>query len=188
MVFLVRETLTEEDWAAWRSLVAQRKRTARKKYRKAVRSWLGNKLCGIGSTVFGALMLYAVIRGGMGAGWGVLAPVLIVIGPWTFLTAGRNPVWEPSFLPGFPSSGIPDAPVKAAFFGDGCFVLWNAPERDRRGYSSITAVWEDGERFYLFFQDRPPLVLPKRGFSKGAPESFRDFLEDTLGFLVELVK
>ena len=88
MVFRVRAFLTEEDRKAWRRLAAQRERSARKKHRKAVRGWLGVKLCGIGNTVFGALMLCAVISGGMRAAWGILASVLTVTGPWIFLMAG----------------------------------------------------------------------------------------------------
>ena len=190
MVFRVRATLMEEDRAGWRRLASQRKRTARRKYRRTVRSWLGNKLYGVGSTASGVLMLYAVISGGMKAGWGVVALVLTVIGPWTFLTAGRHPVWGTFSPPGrdFPPSVMLDGPVKAAFFRDGCFVFWDVSEKVRRSYSSIAAVWEDEGRFYLLFQDRPPLVLPKRGVVQGTPEDFRDFFERKLGRPVERIK
>ena len=91
----------------------------------------------------------------------------------------HKPVWGTFSPPGrdFPPSVMLDGPVKAAFFRDGCFVFWDVSEKVRRSYSSIAAVWEDEGRFYLLFQDRPPLVLPKRGFSGGEPEAFRNFLE-----------
>lgn len=190
MVFRVRAFLTEEDRKAWRRLAAQRERSARKKHRKAVRGWLGVKLCGIGNTVFGALMLCAVISGGMRAAWGILASVLTVTGLWIFLTAGRCPVWE-LFSPSgrdFPPSVVPNGPAKAAFFGDGYFVFWEGPGKVRLGYSSISAYWEDEGRFYLFFEDRPPLVLPKRGLAGGTAEDFRDFLEQEFGWPVERIK
>lgn len=190
MVFLVRETLTEEDRAAWRSLAAQRERTARKKHRKAVRGWVWDKICAVGITAFGVLTLWAVASGGMKAGWVIWGLLMLAAGSWMFITVGRCPAWKPVFPPGrdFPRSGMPDTPVKAAFFGDGHFVFWDASEKVRRGYSSITAVWEDKGRFYLFFQDRPPLVLPKRGFAGETPEEFQDFLEGEFGWPVERIK
>lgn len=70
----------------------------------------------------------------------------------------------------------------------GCFSIWIPAERIRLGYSSVTAVWGDEGRFYLFFEDRPPLLLPKRGFSGGTAEEFRDFLEQEFGWPVERIK
>ena len=67
-------------------------------------------------------------------------------------------------------------------------MIWNASERVRLGHSSITAAWEDEGRFYLFFQDRPPLILPKRGFTGGTPEEFRGLLERELEWFVERIK
>ena len=80
---------------------------------------------------------------------------------------------------------MPDTPVRAVFFEDGCFGFWDASGKVRRGYSSVAAAWEDEGRFYLFFRDRPPLVLPERGLDGGTPEAFRDFLEQKLGTPVE---
>ena len=88
-------------------------------------------------------------------------------------------------LPG-EDSPLPD-PVRAAFFENGCLVFWDAAGKVRLGYSSIAAAWEDGGRFYLFFRDRPPLVLPERGLDGGTPEAFRDFLERKMGAPVERV-
>lgn len=67
-------------------------------------------------------------------------------------------------------------------------MFWDVSEKVRRSYSSIAAVWEDEGRFYLLFQDRPPLVLPKRGVVQGTPEDFRDFFERKLGRPVERIK
>lgn len=189
MVFRVQGTLTEEDRATWRRLAAHRERTARKKHRKAVRSWLGEKLWAVYGVAWGLLTLWGVAHG-MAVGWVILALFLLTVSPWMFIKAGRCPVWEPASPPGqdFPPSGMPDAPVRAVFFRDGCFTFWDASGRVRLGYSSVLCAWEDGGRFYLFFQDRPPLVLPKRGFAGGTPEDFRDFLEGELGWPVERMK
>ena len=83
---------------------------------------------------------------------------------------------------------MPNGPVKAAFFGDGRFVFWDVSEKVRRGYSPVAAAWEDEGRFYLFFEDRLPLVLPKRGLAGGTAEDFRDFLEREFGWPVERIK
>lgn len=190
MVFLVRETLTEEDRKAWKRLAAQREQAARKKHRKAVRGWLGDKLCGVCNTVFGILALYAVASGGMKAGCAVWGLILLFAGPWMFLASGHCPAREAASPPGqdFPPSGMPETPVRAVFFGDGCFAFWNGAGKVRPGYSSIICAWEDAGRFYLFFRNCPPLVLPKRSLGRWMPEDFRDFLERELGFPVERIK
>lgn len=190
MVFLIKGTLTEEDRNAWRDMAEQREQTTRKKYRKKVRRWLEDKLCAVGNTAFGALTLCAVVSGGMKAGWAVWGLILLFGGPWMFLKTGHCPARETVSPPGqdFPPSGMPDMPVRAEFFGDGCFTCWDAFGKARLGYSSILCAWEDEGRFYLFFRDRPPLVLPKRAFTRWMPEDFRDFLERELGWPVERIK
>ena len=104
MVFLVREILTEEDWAAWRELATQRERVSRKKHRSSIRGWLGNKLCGIANTVFGTLMLCAVVSGGMKTVWAIWGLILMIAGLWIFLAAGRYPATRDSL---FVRSGLP---------------------------------------------------------------------------------
>ena len=187
MVFLVRGILTEEDWAAWRELATQRERVSRKKRRRSIRGWLGNKLCGIANTVFGTLMLCAVVSGGMKTVWAIWGLILMIAGLWIFLAAGRYPARETAYSSGqdFPPSGIVNLPIQAAFFEDGYFASWDASGKTRLRYSSILCAWEDKGRFYLFFQDRSPLVLPKRGFVRCIPENFRGLLERELGRPVE---
>lgn len=80
---------------------------------------------------------------------------------------------------------MPDMPVRAVFFGDGSFTFWESSKKARLGYQAVAAAWEDEGRFYLSFQDRPPLVLPKRGLGRWMPEDFRDFLERELGKPIE---
>lgn len=189
MVFRVRAVLTEEDREAWQRLAAQRERTARKKHRKAVHGWFWDKFCGFGITISGILALLLGMYDGMRIKWIIFGLLITFGGIWMFVSVGRRPVQETAAPPDqdFPPSGMPDTPVRAAFFGNGCFVFWNVSEKVRQGYSSITAVWEDEGRFYLFFQDHPPLVLPKRGFAGGTPEDFRGFLEREFGWPVERI-
>lgn len=187
MVFLVRGILTEEDWSAWRELATQRERVSRKKRRRSIRGWLGNKLCGIANTVFGTLTLCAVVSGGMKAAWAIWGLITMIGGLWIFLTTGRYPARETAYSPGqdFPPSGIVNLSIRAVFFEDGYFAFWDDSGKIRLRYSSILCTWEDKGRFYLFFQDRSPLVLPKRGFVRCIPENFRDLLERELGRPVE---
>lgn len=187
MVFLVREILTEEDWAACRELVTQRERIARKKHRRSIRGWIGNKLCGIVNTMFGTLTLCVVVSGGMKAPWAIWGLILMIGGLWMFLTTGRYPARETAYSPSqdFPPSGILNLSIRAVFFEDGYFAFWDTSGKTRLRYSSILCTWEDKGRFYLFFQDRSPLVLPKRGFVRCIPEDFRDLLERELGRPVE---
>lgn len=187
MVFLVREILTEEDWAAWRELATQKEWVSRKKHRRSIRGWIDNKLCGIANTVFGALTLCAVVSGGMKAVWAIWGLILMIGGLWIFLATGRYPAREMAYSPGqdFPPSGIVNLSIRAVFFEDGYFAFWDDLGKIRLRYSSILCTWEDKGRFYLFFQDRSPLVLPKRGFVRCIPENFRDLLERELGRPVE---
>lgn len=187
MVFLVREILTKEDWTAWRKLAAQRERIVRKKHRRSIRGWLENKLCGIVNIVFGTLMLCAVVSGGMKAAWAIWGLILMIGGLWIFLAAGRYPAHETAYSPGqdFPPSRIVNLSIRAVFFEDGYFAFWDTSGKTRLRYSSILDTWEDKGRFYLFFQDRSPLVLPKRGFVRCIPENFRNLLELELGRPVE---
>lgn len=186
MVFLVRGTLTEEDRAGWRRLAAQRERTARKKRRREVLSWLGDKFCGLICVLMGAVMLYAIVSGGASAWYLLCAPFMLIGGVLVLVIQRHCPAGEVERLSG-EDSPLPD-PVRAAFFGDGCFAFWDASGKVRLGYSAIAAAWEDEGRIYLFFRDRPPLVLPKRGFAGGTAEDFRDFLERELGFPSERIK
>lgn len=187
MVFLVRGILTEEDWAAWRELATQRERVSRKKRRRSIRGWLGNKLCGIANTLFGTLTLCAVVSGGMKAAWAIWGLITMIGGLWIFLATGRYPARETAYSPGqdFPPSGIVNLSIQAVFFEDGYFAFWDDLGKIRLRYSSILCTWEDKGRFYLFFRDRSPLVLPKRGFVRCIPENFRDLLERELGRPVE---
>lgn len=193
MVFRIKAELTEEDRAAWRLLALQREKARRKKRWAAVRIWLGNKLLSLSLVVFGILGMYALSLGRATLRdqvyIGVVSPLFLfggilicVVNPYPFKRS--KPLSEKDF----PPSGLLDAPVRAAFFGDGCFVFRASGEKIRLGYSTVTGAWEDGGRFYLFFADRPPLVLPKRGLGRWMPEDFRDFLERELEVPVERMK
>ena len=103
-----------------------------------------------------------------------------VIWPWNL----RAPV----FFKPVPAPEWQDIPLRAVFFGDGCFSIWTPTKRIRLGYSSISAAWEDEGRFYLFFTGRPPLVVRKSGLGRWMPEDFRDFLEQEFGWPVERIK
>ena len=194
MVFRVRAVLTEEDRKAWRLASAKREKLARSGYGLFLGLWLVMKLLGMFLAGCGAVILYGtgaedpgVIKGVLQA---IIALYLIGGGGWLLLTLPRPPKRPGKKLPDrdFPPSGMPDIPVRAVFFGDGCFVLWEGPGKVRLGYSSISAYWEDEGRFYLFFEDRTPLVLPKRGLAGGTAEEFRDFLEREFGWPVERIK
>lgn len=186
MVFLVRETLTEEDRAAWRRLRDKRIREVRRERRRNTLGWLADVLSAFLCTAMGAAALYAIARGKMSAWYLLAAPFMLVGGACILLTRGRIPARETGLLPGeeLPFSDT----VRAVFFGDGCFAFWDTSGKVRMGYSSIHDIWEDEGRFYLFFKDRPPLVVRKSGLGRWMPEDFRDFLENTLGFPVERVK
>lgn len=193
MVFRVQGTLTEEDRAAWRRVSGHRQKFARSGYGFLLGLWLTMKLLGAFLLSIGVAIFYLTGVEAPGLFLGVLQAIIalyvIGAGGWLLLTLRRPPI-RPEKLPDrdFPPSGMPDAPVRAVFFRDGCFTFWDASGRVRLGYSSVLCAWEDGGRFYLFFQDRPPLVLPKRGFAGGTPEDFRDFLEGELGWPVERMK
>lgn len=193
MVFLVRETLTEEDRAAWRRLAARRKKKFRSGYGVLLILWFLMKLLGLTFLGFVGFSLFVILPS---ESWIFLKICfLIEAACFGYLGLGllriffRPPIRpDNSFKKDFPPSNMQDTAVRAVFFGDGCFTFWDTSGKIRLGYSAITSFWEDAGRFYIFFQDRPPLVLPKRGFAGGMPEDFRDFLENTLGFPVERVK
>ncbi len=187
MVFLVREALTEEDRAAWRRVSVRWQKLPRRGYGLFLCLWLAMKLLGVFLTGYGGVILYWTGAEDPGLFAGVLRAIIALYaiggGGWLLLTLprppkrpGKQPVQEPVLI------------IRTVFFGDGCFMIWNASERVRLGYSSITAAWEDEGRFYLFFQDRPPLILPKRGFTGGTPEEFRGLLERELEWFVKRIK
>lgn len=183
MVFLVRETLTEEDKTACR---------------KAAERWcksIHKPPEGWGSSMFVCLYVTALwcfglkILFGMGLRFwnfaNIFALICIlltwaIIWPWSL----RAPV----FFKPVPAPEWQDIPLRVIFFGDGSFSVWTPTERIRLGYSSISSAWEDGGRFYLFFRDRLPLVVQKNGLGRWMPEDFRDFLERELGWPVERIK
>lgn len=179
MIFFFRETLTEEDRAAWRRLRSRWKREVRKKRRRDVLDWIGDKFSSLACAAAGALMLYAVSSGGMSVGYLFCAAPMLVAGTLMFAARGRFPDKETDLLP--KEDILPPDPARAVFFGDGSFTFWERSVKVRMGYSAVTGAWEDGERFYLLLQNRIPLVLPKRGLGRWMPEDFRDFLERETG-------
>lgn len=200
MVFRVRGTLMEEDRKAWRWLAACQKRSEvisylviRIGYGIVWGVWLLLRLLGLYYIFCGVMLLPRAVSGDMPL-WlkfieVPLAVVLIGCGVRVLFLFPHSPSWASpldrlNFLP----PELPDGPVRAVFFGDGNFLLWDAAGRDRLGYSSIICTREDEGRFYLFFEDRPPLVLPKRGLAGGTEENFRDFLEREFGWPVERIK
>lgn len=193
MVFRIKAELTEEDRAAWRRLAASRDQALRRKCQAAVWEWVKDKLPILPGMAFCIAGLYAVSLGrgpllkrisvGVFSLLFLLAGVLAFVArPYPAKRSEHLPIWD------FPPTAMLDIPVRAAFFGDGCFVFRASGEKIRLGYSTITGAWEDGGRFYLFFADRPPLVLPKRGLDRWMPEDFRDFLERELEVPVERMK
>lgn len=195
MVFFIKETLTAEDRAAWRRMAVCRERYARRG------DWFVAivllpikllKLLGLLLFVCGGLILYscgASFRNGRyleGLLYTVSGLINSMSGVCLFLLF-RAPSMRPRRLSkkDFPPSDMPDMPVRAVFFGDGSFTFWESSKKTRLGYQAVAAAWEDEGRFYLFFQDRPPLVLPKRGLGRWMPEDFRDFLERELGKPIE---
>lgn len=193
MVFLVRETLTEEDKTAWKRVSIRRQKLARSGYGLFLSLWLAMKLLGAYVCGIGLLILYVTAVADPGLIMGVLQAAMalcaIGAGGWLISTFLRPPI-RPEKLPerDSPPPGIPDTPVWAVFFGDNRFFFRDALEKVCMSYSSIISIWEDAGRFYLFFKDCPPLVLPKRGFAGGTPEDFRDFLEKEFGWPVERIK
>ena len=199
MVFFIRETLTAEDRAAWTQFAARRKRDEARcrrcdqiLYGIIWVLWLALKFFGLFSIICGAAFLPDCVGADVPL-WlrfiGVSAAVVLIgCGIRLLFLFRHSPGWPPPMAElSVPAVELSDVQVQAAFFEDGCFTFWNASEKVRLGYSSITGAWEDGDRFYLFLAGRPPLVLPKRGLARWMPEDFRDFLERELGAPVERI-
>lgn len=193
MVFRIKAELTEEDRRAWQRVAACRARSFRRGYGFLMLLWLAMKILGLSLLVLVSVML-ALLSGS--DTWLVIklcgmvdAAVFVYFGIGLlrlFFRPPKRPDGPPAW--DFPPDKLSETPVRAAFFGDGCFAFRASGEKIRLGYSTITGAWEDGGRFYLFFADRPPLVLPKRGLGRWMPEDFRDFLERELEVPVERMK
>lgn len=189
MVYFIKDTLTAEDHAVWQRLAILRDKAIRKKRRDAIRIWIEGKLTGVLSAVFGGLTLFAVAKGDMPKPYAFFS-LLFIIGGVMIFWKEHFPVQRAAGLPekDFPPSGLPDMPVRAVFFEDGSFTFWEASKKIRSGYQAVDSVWEDSGCFYLFFQERPPLVLPKRGLGRQGSEGFRRFLKQVLGKPVQQIE
>lgn len=199
MVFLVRGTLTEEDKTAWKRLAARKKRDdtlVQRAFRVGYiifwAGWLVFKFFGLYSFFYVATVLPRLTVKDTPL-WLRIPGVFLVLvlfgcGICVLILFPHPPGWpEPLKYDALPAEP-PDGFIRAVFFGDGRFVFWNASGKIRLGYSFITGVYEDAGRFYLFFRDRPPLVLPKRGFAGGTAEDFRDFLEAERELFINRIK
>ena len=70
---------------------------------------------------------------------------------------------------------------------DGIFVKTTKSE-ERYYYSGITAIYTDGETYFILLDKNHAIILPKRGFVSGAPESFEDYITSQTGLTIETVK
>lgn len=183
MVFLVCQTLTEED---------------RTGCRKAAERWcksVHRPPEGWGSRIFICLYLTALscfvlglllkVNGSIWNPFGIFVMVCALV---NWVMYWPRPLRAPVFFKPEPAPEWQDIPLRVIFFGDGSFSVWTPTERTRLGYSSISSAWEDEGRFYLFFQDHPPLIVRKSGLGRWMPEDFRDFLELELGCPIERIK
>ena len=70
---------------------------------------------------------------------------------------------------------------------DGIFVKTLKSE-ERYYYSGITAIYTAGDTYFILLDKNHALILPKRGFVSGAPESFEDYITSQTGLTIETVK
>ena len=183
MVFLVRETLTEEDKTACRKAAAR----WCKSIHKPPEGWGSRIFVCLYLTGMGCFVLKFLLETNVSI-WNPLGISTMVCVLLLWAIVWPRPLRAPVFFKPVPAPEWQDTPLRVVFFGDGCFSIWTPMGKTRLGYSSITSVWEDEGRFYLFFQDRPPLVVRKSGLGRWMPEDFRDFLEREFGWPVERIK
>lgn len=55
-------------------------------------------------------------------------------------------------------------------------------------YSGLTALYSNGDTYYLLLDKNHALILPKRSFTEGDPEAFAGFLGEKTGLNFEFIK
>ena len=75
---------------------------------------------------------------------------------------------------------VEDKPMRFLFDEEG-FEVWESGEGSSYRYHSLTDVWEDQGRFYLFMRGKMEYILPKAGFVLGEPSVFEFWIAKKLG-------
>ena len=64
----------------------------------------------------------------------------------------------------------------------------NLKSEEKYFYSGLTAIYTNGDTYYLLLDKNHAIILPKRSFTSGDPESFAAFLTEKTGLAVEYIK
>ena len=184
MMFKVEETYTWEDWDAWRKTCTLHGKVLG----GAVQATVGfQKAWGVFMMAFGGLLVLLGLLGGLINLITLIGVVTLFVGVQTFrrkdARAGlTNRKVEQTF-----QASVPDKPMRFTFEEDG-FSAWEPSGTSSYRYHALTAVWEDGERCYLFLQGKMRYILQKAAFTQGTPEDFRAFISQKTGKPVEYIQ
>ena len=64
----------------------------------------------------------------------------------------------------------------------------NLKSEEKYFYSGLTAIYTNGDTYYLLLDKNHAIILPKRSFTSGDPEGFAAFLTEKTGLAVEYIK
>ena len=73
-------------------------------------------------------------------------------------------------------------------FNDEALFARNNKGEGKYFYEAFTELYTDGERYYLLADKKHAIILPKRSFTEGDPETFAAFFAEKTGLAIQTIK
>lgn len=181
MEFRVEETITFQDYAEFSASYMLQTKVAGKMVRGS--SALLTGMQGFGGVVCALLGAAFIIGGLIGGFFGVFGVIFLIAGLFLMQKARKAPSLRSrhvDMLLKRDTGKVPDTPMRF-FFGEDQFEAFEANGNSSYRYFTLTDIWEDENRFYLFMEEGMKYILQKQGFVEGEPDDFSVWIAGKIG-------
>ena len=183
MCFQVEETVTWQDWDAYRIAHTLHGRIMGPIVRGV---WRVSQVLGLAMAVFGAVLIVMSLIAGRLDLLTALGAALVYFGVWGFRIKSAAASLQNSTMARKLQKTVPESAVCFTFEEEG-FSVQESSGNKHYTYSALADVWEDMFRWYLIFP-QTWRVVQKNAFTEGDAAEFSAFLESKTGKAVKNIK